>query len=194
MTALPEQTTCYRIGDPNGIYPIFDATGSTIYPGRWNEVGSPMVYASEHYSTAMLEKLVHGSGHLPPNQHFISIAIPAGATYEVFSEAHHPGWDAPDMDVARAFGHAWQRSRRSAILFVPCVVARMEKNVLINLEHQDSGGIRRSLHTPVWWDNRLFPAASPPAVAKRVPPVPKRAAAPPRPIKRAVPPPGTKKP
>ena len=53
---------------PDRLPPNFDATGSKLYPGRWNTVASPMIYASEHYSTAMLfEKLAHGSGRLPPN-------------------------------------------------------------------------------------------------------------------------------
>jgi RES domain-containing protein len=67
---LDRVLTCYRIGDPHGAYPIFDTTGSTINPGRWNTSVSPVLYTSEYYSTAMLEKLVHGSGKLPPNQHF----------------------------------------------------------------------------------------------------------------------------
>src|SRR5438094_293953 len=71
--------TCYRIADPEGSYPIFDTTASRLYPGRWNTPASPVIYASEHYSTAMLEKLVHGNGQVPPNQHFILITIPNGA-------------------------------------------------------------------------------------------------------------------
>jgi RES domain-containing protein len=49
---LAQILKCYRIGDPAGAYPIFDATGSKLYPGRWNTPGSPMIYTSEHYSTA----------------------------------------------------------------------------------------------------------------------------------------------
>jgi RES domain-containing protein len=81
----------YRIGDPDGRYPIFDATGSTLYPGRWNTPASPVIYTSEHYSTAMLEKLIHGSGSLPPNQHFIEITLPNGVSYEFLAPAHLPG-------------------------------------------------------------------------------------------------------
>ena len=65
-----------------------------------------MIYASEHYSTALLEKLVHGSGALPPNQHFITITIPRGLTYEVFSQASMPGWDSVPATVSKAFGEA----------------------------------------------------------------------------------------
>jgi len=34
--ALDRTLTAYRIGDPAGAYPIFDATGSRLFPGRWN--------------------------------------------------------------------------------------------------------------------------------------------------------------
>lgn len=153
---LDRSLTAYRIGDPDGDFPIFDATGSRLYPGRWNTRSSPMIYASETYSTAMLEKLVHGSGILPPNQHFIRITIDAGATYEVFSEAHHPDWASEDCAVARAYGEAWLTEARSAVLIVPSVVARMERNILINPAHPDAARIRHDLHQPVWWDARLF--------------------------------------
>ncbi len=67
---LDRTLTSFRIGDPAGAHPIFDATGPTLAPGRWNTPGSPLITSSEHYSTALLEKLVRGSGRLPPNQHY----------------------------------------------------------------------------------------------------------------------------
>lgn len=115
-----------------------------------------MIYTSEHYSTAMLEKLVHGNGRIPPNQHWIEITIPNGISYEVLSTAHHPGWEARDCLVAKAYGTEWYQTKRSAILIVPSVVARMERNILVNDSHPDSGRITHGLHQPVWWDKRLF--------------------------------------
>lgn len=158
MTAqiLDRTLTAFRIGDPGGTYPIFDATGSTIAPGRWNTPGSPLIYSAEHFSTALLEKLVHGSGRLPPNQHYVSITIPKGASYEMFSEAAVPGWDTMPAGVSKAFGERWCLERRSAILLVPSVVARLDRNVLINPAHPDFGEIAASLHQPVYWDGRLF--------------------------------------
>lgn len=160
MTAqvLDRVLTTYRIGDPDGAYPIFDATGSRLHPGRWNTAASPMLYTSRHYSTAMLEKLVHGSGRLPPNQHYIEIAIPSGVNYEMLEPAALPGWDSATPGVSQQYGEAWQQSRRSLLLFVPSVVARIEQNVLINPAHPDFATITTSLHRPVWWDGRLFGA------------------------------------
>jgi RES domain-containing protein len=147
---------CYRIGDPGGTYPIFDATGSTLAPGRWNTPGSPIIYSSEHYSTALLEKLVHGSGRLPPNQHYIAITVPRGLTYEVLSEPSLPGWDVVPPVASRTFGERWCVERRSAVLIVPSVIARQDRNVLINPAHPEFRSIEASLHQPVYWDRRLF--------------------------------------
>ena len=170
MTAqrLDRVLTAWRIGDPDGAHAIFDPTGSKLYPGRWNTADSPMIYASAHYSTAMLEKLVRGSGSLPPNQHFIEITIPNGIAYETVEAAQLPGWDAPAGHAAKAYGAAWQRSKRSLLLIVPSVVARMEHNFLLNPEHPEFPRVTHGLHRPVWWDSRLFPPAAASIARRRV--------------------------
>lgn len=146
----------YRIGDLEGRFPLYDAEGSRHHPGRWNTPASPMIYASEHYSTAMLEKLVHASALLPPNQHFIRLTIPDGMSYETFQPAAHPGWDGRSEAICKAHGEAWHRERRSALLIVPSIPARVERNFLINPDHPDAARITHDLPEPVWWDDRLF--------------------------------------
>jgi RES domain-containing protein len=141
------------------MYPIFDATGSTIMPGRWNTSTSPMIYTSEHYSAAILEKLVRSAGFMPPNQHYIRITIPRGVSYEVFSPPSLPGWDAVRPGVSRIFGQRWCLEKRSALLLVPSVITRIDRNVLINPAHPEFPSIEASLHEPVYWDNRLFTRA-----------------------------------
>jgi RES domain-containing protein len=115
-----------------------------------------MIYTSEHYSTALLEKLVHGSGRLPPNQHYIKVTIPRGLTYEMFSPPMLPGWDRMPATVSKAFGERWCLEKRSVILIVPSVVARLDHNVLINPAHKEFPSLEASLHEPVFWDRRLF--------------------------------------
>ena len=148
--------TCYRIGDPDGTFPIYDAEGARVYPGRWNTHTSPIIYTSEHYSTAMLEKLVHANLVLPANQHFIAITIPHGVSYEFFQTAAHSGWESRNETICKAFGQNWYDQKRSAILIVPAIPARLERNFLINPTHPDSGAITHALPEPVWWDERLY--------------------------------------
>jgi RES domain-containing protein len=148
--------TCYRIGDPDGLHPIFDSEGARLFPGRWNTPDSPMLYTSEYYSTAMLEKLVHSSGVLPPNQHYVRITIPNGASVETFQPARHPGWDGRSETICKAVGEDWYENARSAILIVPSIPARLDRNILINLDHPDARDITHEIPVPVWWDERLF--------------------------------------
>ena len=148
--------TAYRIGDPAGEYPVWHHGGARLVSGRWHDAGAKVIYASEYYATAMLEKLVHYEGEMPPNQHFIKITIPAGTSYEVANADQIDGWAAPSGNAARKFGHGWYEQNRSAILIVPSVVARMERNIVFNTGHKEFAGITTGLETPVWWDERLF--------------------------------------
>ncbi len=148
--------SCYRIGDPAGAFPIYDSEGTRLYPGRWNTPTSPIIYAAEHFATAMLEKLVHFSGVMPANQHYIKITIPNGTSYEVFQPADHPGWDGKSEAICKAYGQDWFSSLRTAIAIVPSIPARVENNFLINPLHPDARGITHELAQPVWWDTRLY--------------------------------------
>ena len=154
MRELAEQMLAYRIGDPNGRYPIYSGEGATRHEGRWHRRGQEVIYASEHYSTSMLEKLVHFNGVLPSGQHFVTIKIPARTTYEVVTKDSLSDWTKPRH--ARVFGAQWIDENRSAILLVPSYVARMERNVLINPNHPQAARIRPGLEEPVWWDDRLL--------------------------------------
>jgi RES domain-containing protein len=146
----------FRIGDPAGKFPIYSRKGAALAEGRWHEKGQEVIYTSEHYSTAMLEKLAHFNGLLPPNQHFIDITVPVGTSYEVATKDTVPGWDAADGSPARAFGSRWISEHRSATLIVPSYVAREERNVLINPRHPDATAIKAGLEHPIWWDPRLL--------------------------------------
>jgi RES domain-containing protein len=156
LQRLDRTLVCYRIGDPNGEFPVYDARGSALFPGRWNDTDTPVIYAGEHYSTAMLEKLAQGNKQLPPNQHYIAITIPRGTSYETVTRDHLPGWDAPEPLASRRHGTLWVRQRRSAILLVPNYVARIERSVVVNPAHDEAIAIEAALPEPVWWDRRLF--------------------------------------
>jgi RES domain-containing protein len=148
----------YRIGDPTGRFPIFSGKGAALDEGRWHSTGQEVIYASEHYSTAMLEKLAYANGIMPPNQHFVEIDVPAGVSYEVVTKDTIENWSSLDGKNAREFGSRWLAEARSALLIVPSRVAREENNVLINPRHPEAQRIECGLEKPVWWDKRLFSA------------------------------------
>ncbi len=132
--------------------------GAALVGGRWNSPGLGVIYASGSYAGAMLECLAHaGIGRVPRTQVAVEIRIAAGVSFERHDERSLPaGWDDADLRVARAFGDAWIREARTAVLVVPSVVARRESNALIHLRHADFGAITAAAPEPVVWDARLF--------------------------------------
>ena len=146
----------WRIAD--GRFDPFSPVGASMVGGRWNSPGLGVIYASRSYAGAMLECLAHaGIGRVPRTHVAIEIAIADSVAVEREDESGLPvGWDHADLRVARAFGDAWIRERRTAVLVVPSVVARREGNVLINPQHPDFGSIVAGGAEAVIWDARLF--------------------------------------
>lgn len=146
----------WRIAD--GRFEVFSAVGASLVGGRWNSPGLAVIYASRTFSGAMLECLAHaGIGRVPRTHVAVEIAIAGAVAVESHDEHSLPaGWDHGDLVVARAFGDAWVRERRSAVLVVPSVVARREGNVVLNPAHPDFKRIKAGTPEPVLWDARLF--------------------------------------
>lgn len=146
----------WRIAD--GRFDVFSPVGASQVGGRWNSPGLGVIYASRSYAGAMLECLAHaGIGRMPRTHVAIEIAIAAAVSVEQHGESSLPlGWDLADQHVARTFGDAWIRERRTAVLVVPSVVARREMNVLLNPRHADFKRILAGSPEPVVWDARLF--------------------------------------
>ena len=154
--ATAQAWQAWRIAD--GRFDVFSPVGASLVGGRWNSPGLGAIYASRSYAGAMLECLAHaGIGRVPRTHVAIEIAIAAAVSVEQHGESSLPvGWDHADLHVARAFGDAWIRERRTAVLVVPSVVARRELNVLLNPRHADFKKIVAGSPEPVVWDARLF--------------------------------------
>lgn len=128
----------YRIGVRE--HPLLDGHGAAASEdARWNGRGRYVIYAAEHYATALIEKAAQlGALRFPRTLAFIRIEIPDDATAERPDTADLPGWDADDKTASRAFGNRWYDERRSLILLVPSLVAPgPERNVLINQRHPE---------------------------------------------------------
>jgi RES domain-containing protein len=146
----------WRIAD--GRFDPFSPIGASLVGGRWNSPGLGVIYASRTYAGAMLECLAHaGIGRMPRTQVAIEITVAGAVAVERHDQNSLPaGWDHADLRVARAFGDAWIRERRTAVLVIPSVVARRERNVLLNPQHPDFRKISAGSPEPVIWDARLF--------------------------------------
>lgn len=155
---LDQPVTLWRIGDARGEYPVWSAAGTLHTGGRWNFSGESVIYTASSFPLAMLEKLAHWGGAMPVAQHFVEATVAAGVSYEEFAPDLHVGWNALDSEVAASFGSRWLSEQRSAILFVPSVIAPMCHNILINPLHPEARSVVPGREKPVPWDRRLFRA------------------------------------
>jgi RES domain-containing protein len=145
----------YRIAGTG--HPVFDGTGAELSGGRWNSRGRAVIYAGESFAIAILERLVRTAiGKIPAGDRYVEIVVPDDVGWEMVDPAGLPGWDAADPGVARGFGDRWIDERRSAMLFVPSAVTRLDRNVVINPLHPDFNRIAAGPERRVDWDRRLF--------------------------------------
>ena len=135
----------YRIGLPT--FPLLDGTGAaTSDDARWNGRGRYGIYASEHYATALLEKVAQlNSVRIPRTLVYIRIVVPADATVEQLQMPDLPGRDSHDKRSSRSFGNRWYDEARSLILIVPSLAAPgLERNILINQRHREFARVTHS--------------------------------------------------
>jgi RES domain-containing protein len=105
----------------------------------------------------MLEVLAHTNiGRIPQSQSWIEIMIGNGVKIEEVMEGDVRGWDAADQMASRDYGDHWYDENRTAVLIVPSVLSRPERNFAINQQHPDFVKIRATAPKPVHWDDRLF--------------------------------------
>ena len=137
----------WRIATDTPDYEADDRTGAGAKKtgGRWNEVGTPMLYASTSRALACLETVVHlNAGGLPLNRYLVQIEAPdaAMAAAEVVDPSTLVGWDAePAGRASIRYGTDWVRSQRSLLLIAPSVIVPEEQNVLINPLHAEMSRI-----------------------------------------------------
>jgi len=123
--------------------------GGRLYSGRWHRAGTPVIYTSMEPSLCVLEVRVNLDlpFELLPED-YVLVSIDAGDT-----AVEH----VPEMpEDPRAFGDAWLRERRSALLSVPSVIVKQARNVLINPAQEAARGMRMVDVAPFAFDARLW--------------------------------------
>jgi RES domain-containing protein len=152
---IARETKKYKAEDMSG-------AGAADSGGRWNDVGTPMIYASMTRALAALETLVHlqqpEGESLPLDRYLIAIGIPVALwrARTKFDPKMAPAWDAiPDSASAIDWGTTWATSNTSVVATVPSVIAPEEKNVLINPQHPFTRSLKVTVARKWLYDPRL---------------------------------------
>lgn len=147
----------YRLVKAKHVLDAFNGEGAKRYGGRWNAVGTPMVYAAQSRALAAMETLVHTSGADRRIQYVMyEIEIPDGLVLTYDRKKLPSDWQnlSPPSSL-QSIGSAWQESLQSPALRVPSVMIEQECCILLNPEHPDTKAIHIHYPMPFEFDGRL---------------------------------------
>jgi RES domain-containing protein len=150
---IAAETRQHRAEDLSG-------AGVARSPGRWNEPGQAVIYASPTIALAVLETLAHiGDGGLPLNRYLVRLDVPPGVwrkRRELSPAALPATWNAIPAGAASAqVGSGWIKSLNSAVLLVPSVIVPEERAALLNPAHPDMAKVKAAVVRPFEY-NKLF--------------------------------------
>jgi RES domain-containing protein len=149
----------WRIEKQKRVSTAATGEGARIAGGRWNSVGRPVVYASEHLSLAVLEILVHSP---TPEQRQVARALTEISVPDPLIETVPRrllpadfGNQSP-LALTQAIGDEWLESRRSVGLLVPSAIVPIESTLLLNPMHPAFAKCHWAPFAPVHLDPRLW--------------------------------------
>jgi RES domain-containing protein len=150
--------SAWRIVLASEVRGAFSGEGAKRYGGRWNSVGSAVVYVSEHQSTAALEVIAH---NLPLSAEIAYKAFhlewPDALTEVVPEVRLSATWRiSPPIVETIEIGDRWVREQRSAVLAVPSAISPDDRNFLLNPAHPDFKRIRIAPPIDYEFDPRLL--------------------------------------
>jgi RES domain-containing protein len=137
-----------------------DGEGSKLEGGRWNPIGVPALYTSQHLSLSVLEIYVH----LPPQMRdalpvltAVQISIPdkAGVTRVPLERLAELVGSADPLRACQAIGKAWISRGRDLMLQVPSIIVPEESNLILNPAHPHMAAVAIVSSRAFHFDPRL---------------------------------------
>jgi len=151
-----------RLQKTKHLHTAMTGTGASRAGGRWNAVGTSMVYCSMSLSLATLEVLVHTKrvSRMLPRYSVIEVEVANKAIERLDLTTLPQDWQGNEPACV-ALGQAWITSMRSVALQVPSAVTMGEYNVLLNPAHPDFAKRVRIMppHSAARFDPRVFKAS-----------------------------------
>lgn len=134
--------------------------GAKLYGGRWNSIGTPMLYTSSHISLCALELACNSGGLIGlKNLALTCITISNKAIIEKLDLKDLPkNWNTyPSSNANKIQGDQFLRSTPAIALAVPSVLVPEEFNYLINPLHPSfEKWVQILWNKPFTFDNRIL--------------------------------------
>jgi RES domain-containing protein len=147
--------TAYRLSAFDEPAKAFSGFGASTYGGRWNSVGTPVIYLSESLPLAAFELLAHLElRHLRKTFFVFEIHFQADCCLEL--ETLPPNWDTePPGNSTQQIGDQWFETKTSLALKVPSVIFPNCSNFIVNPHHPDYATAQTKGPLEFTYDSRL---------------------------------------
>ncbi len=132
--------------------------GAEIYGGRWNSVGTPLIYTAESRALCAVEIAVNTPLYnIPTDYSIISFQIPDETITFVEEKILTINWNIlPYSPFTIQMGYLFISEKKSLILKVPSAIIAGDYNYLINPLHPDMVKLKILKIEDFSFDNRLF--------------------------------------
>lgn len=117
----------------------FSGEGASQYGGRWNSIGTPIVYTAGTQSLAILEVVVHVESERQLEHYSLfEISFEQRLVLELSLDSLPEDWQSdPAPESAKAIGDQWVKQADSLVLQVPSTIVNDTPNYIINPYHPD---------------------------------------------------------
>ena len=149
--------SAWRITKQKHAKSAFTGEGARLYGGRWNSLGTAMIYNAQSQSLAVLEVLVHlDSPELLKKYVLFEVAVDEAYVDELDPSKLPRNWKAdPAPSKVQTIGDDWTAGGTSAVLRVPSTLVPGESNFLLNPRHPDFRKLRIGKALPFLFDPRF---------------------------------------
>ncbi len=132
--------------------------GTALFGGRWNAVGIPVLYATQHISLAVLELVVNYNNSESPIKvdfHLLEFDMQSIKPHVLTAASLKKNWNE-DIAYTQFIGKEFLLSNLHVAMQVPSAVVPEENNYLINPRHKDFKKIALKQTKKYRLDNRLL--------------------------------------
>lgn len=134
-------------------------TGAKLYGGRWNNIGTAVLYTAENRSLSALEVAVHlPLGIVPPDYFLTTIFVPNTIPFTLIEEALLPlDWHLLiNARFTKKEGDTFVRNAQFLAMKVPSASVKGDFNWLLNPAHPMFLEVKIIENEPFPFDSRLF--------------------------------------
>lgn len=132
--------------------------GAELYGGRWNSIGTPVVYTASSRALAMAEVAVHlHIQKVPKDMMMVELYLPEDSITSLPFQELKNNWEMfPYSIQTQQIGDDFVRENRFLVLKVPSAVVNGDFNFLINPRHVELPIVKVVSLSPFRFDSRIF--------------------------------------